>query len=58
MNPNLKYFFNGGGGVGARVSEICLKNPNLKKKNFLAGRGWGGGGGGARVSDFFQRIQI
>ena len=37
MNPNLKYFFQwgGGGGVGARVSEICLKNPNLKKEKYF-----------------------
>ena len=50
------------------MCDFFTKNPNLKKKTFLGGRGvgegtvglflGGGGGVGARVSDFKQRIQI
>ena len=40
----------GGGEWGARVSELFLKYPNLKKKKNIF---WGIGGGGAGLSDFF-----
>ena len=51
MNPNLKYFLVGRGrGVGARVSKLFSKNPNL----FFFFLGGGGGGlEGARLSIFF-----
>ena len=39
-NPNLFYFFWGGGVGGARVSEFFTKNQNLKKDFFW----WGMGG--------------
>ena len=41
------FFWGEEGGVGARVSDLFTKNPNLKKKLRFVGRGGGGlcGGG-------------
>ena len=40
----------------ARVSDLVSQRIKIRKKNFFFRRG--GGEGGARISDFFQRIQI
>ena len=46
INPNLKYFFGGGGlrGAGARVSDFFLQRIQILKKVLF----WRGGGRGAR----------
>ena len=65
MNPNLKYFFQGGvqrgkvgwrGGRGLVQVIFFTKSPNLKKTFFLEG-GWEGGGN--RLSEYLLlRIKV